>query len=187
MTPRTYLILAAALVLFVMGGVVGCQMHAHFNPAEAVPLIGETKTVTVRDTVRVNVPFPVESVVIDTIVITPRKNSDTVKITSNGKTGGNVSRETIKDDTPTLQASGNLNIPITRKVYQGDDFRAVVSGWRPNLDSMTVYPKTVTATITQPVRKKSVISITLGPSAIYDGKQFRAGVGVTAGFTILAR
>ena len=32
-------------------------------------------------------------------------------------------------------------LPIQRKVYETDLYRAVVSGYRPNLDSMTIYHK----------------------------------------------
>lgn len=186
MTTKTILIIAAAIVIFAIGGVVGCQTHAHFNPVDAVPLIGKSDTVVKRDTIRVNIPFPV-SIPSGVVTVTPAKPSDTTKIASSVPSGGNVPRETIKDDTPVLQPSGNLDIPITKKTYSGPDFYAVVSGWRPSLDSLQVFPKTTTITNTQPVRKRSVISITVGPTALYDGKELRGGVGVTAGFTILSR
>lgn len=34
-----------------------------------------------------------------------------------------------------------IPLPIQRKVYETDLYRAVVSGYRPNLDSMTIYHK----------------------------------------------
>lgn len=34
-----------------------------------------------------------------------------------------------------------LRLPIERKTYQTDDYRAVISGYRPNLDTMTIYHK----------------------------------------------
>lgn len=187
MTTRGYLTVAAAVVVFAIGGVVGCQTHAHFNPVDAVPLIGKSDTITIRDTVDVLVPYPVNVQPSGVVTVTPAKPSDTAKIASNTPNGVNVSRETIKDDTPVLQPSGDLDIPITKKTYRGPDFYAVVSGWRPSLDSLQVFPKTTTITNTQPVRKRSVISITVGPTALYDGKELRGGIGVTAGFTILAR
>jgi hypothetical protein len=187
MSTRTILIIAAALVIFAIGGVVGCQAHAHFNPVDAVPLIGKSDTIVKRDTIRVVIKEPAKVEDAGTISVTPHKASDTVKIASNTNNGGNVPRETIKDDKPILQPSGNIDIPITRKTYSGPDFYAVVSGWRPSLDSLQVFPKITTITNIQPVRKRSVISITVGPTALYDGKQLRSGIGVTAGFTILAR
>lgn len=184
MTTRTWLMLAIAAVIFGIGGVVGCQTHAHFNPVDAVPLIGKSDTITIRDTVELPVPYPVQVASAGTVTVTPLTHSDSVKIASNVKPGVTP---TPKDDTPILQPSGSLDIPISRKTYQTEDYRAVVSGWRPSLDSMTVYPKTQIITNTVPVRKKSVISITLGPTALYDGKELRGGIGVTAGFTILSR
>ncbi len=187
MTTKGYLMIAAAVVIFAIGGIVGCQTHAHFNPADAVPLIGKSDTIVKRDTLQVFIPVPVKTEDAGKVTVRPRKASDTVKIASNVKPGGDVPRETIKDDTPVLQPSGELDVPITRKTYSGPDFYAVVSGWRPSLDSLKVFPKTTTITNVQPVRKRSVISITVGPTAIYDGKGLRGGVGVTAGFTILSR
>lgn len=186
MTTRAALTLTAGLVIFALGGVVGCQMHAHFNPVNAVPLIGKSDTIVSRETIRVNIPFPVIEDV-GNITVTPHKHSDTVKIVSNSPYSGNVPRETIKDDTPVLQPSGNLDIPITRKTYTGADFKAVVSGWRPSLDSMTVYPKTTTVTTEKIVFKKSLFSVTVGPTFVFDGKEFKGGVGVTAGFTVFSR
>ena len=183
MTTRAYLTIAAAVVIFAIGGVVGCQTHAHFNPVEAVPLIGNT--VVKRDTVYVPKPYAVASKEVGKVTITPRKDSDTVKTDVYASNGGNVSRETFKDDTPTLQASGNLDIPITSKVYQGEDYRAVVSGWRPSLDSLAVYPKTVT--VEKIVTKRPRFSITVGPGYGYDGKEFKPNISITAGFTIFSR
>lgn len=35
-------------------------------------------------------------------------------------------------------------IPITQKRYESEDYRAYVSGYEPNLDSIFVFPKTTT-------------------------------------------
>lgn len=186
MTTRAALTLTAGLVIFALGGVVGCQMHAHFNPVNAVPLIGKSDTIVSRETIRVNVPFPVIEDA-GKITVKPHTNSDTAKIVSNSPGGGNVPRETIKDDTPVLQPSGDLDIPITRKTYTGADFKAVVSGWRPSLDSMTVYPKTTTITTEKIVYKPSRFAITAGVTYGYDGQRWRPVVGLTAGYVIFSR
>lgn len=187
METKTILTIVAACVIFAIGGVVGCQGHAHFNPVDAVPLIGKSDTITIRDTVDVLVPYPVTVQAAGIATVTPRKASDSAQINALAGGSTNVPRETIKDDTPTLQPSGSLDIPITQKTYSTAEFRAVVSGWRPNLDSMTVYPKTTTITQERIVTKKPLLSITLGPTALYDGERMRAGIGVTAGFTVFSR
>ena len=38
--------------------------------------------------------------------------------------------------------SAAVEIPITQKRYDGEDYRAYVSGYEPNLDSIFVFPKT---------------------------------------------
>lgn len=45
-----------------------------------------------------------------------------------------VKKDTIKDTV-------YINIPIQRKTYNTDDYRAVISGYRPNLDTMIIYHK----------------------------------------------
>lgn len=55
-------------------------------------------------------------------------------------------------------------IPIERKEYRTDDYRAIVSGYRPRLDLMEVYRKTRTVTVTKEPK--------------------RWGIGPTAGFGI---
>lgn len=184
MSTKTILTLTIAAVVFLIGGVVGCQTHAYFNPAEAVPLIGKSDTIIKRDTITVNIPYPVQVEPAGVVTVTPRKDSDTAQIAANGPAGISTPP---KDDKPVLKPSGDVDIPITKKTYSGPDFYAVVSGWRPSLDSLQVFPKTVTVTNTQPVRQRSTLSITVGPTALYDGKVIRGGVGITAGFTILAR
>lgn len=79
-----------------------------------------------------------------------------------------------------------VDVPIETRVYAEDSlYRAVVSGWRPSLDSMTVYPKTVTITIKEreitPAPRWSV-GVTAGPSVLAtpSGK-VHGGLGITAG------
>jgi hypothetical protein len=38
-------------------------------------------------------------------------------------------------------------VPIERRVYADSNYRAVVSGWHPSLDSISVYPETRVITI----------------------------------------
>ena len=66
-----------------------------------------------------------------------------------------VKKDTIKDTV-------YINIPIQRKTYNTDDYRAVISGYRPNLDTMIIY------------HKKEII---------YE-KSRRWGIGLTAGYGV---
>lgn len=75
-------------------------------------------------------------------------------------------------------------IPIEQKVYEQDSlYRAVISGWHANLDSIWIYKTTTEITITKktPAPKFS-FGITAGPSALVTPSgSIKAGLGITAG------
>lgn len=79
-----------------------------------------------------------------------------------------------------------VDVPIERKVYHEDSlYHAVVSGWRPSLDSLIVWPTTTTITIREKVKTPAPrfsIGITAGPSVLATpGGQVHAGLGATIG------
>lgn len=61
-------------------------------------------------------------------------------------------------DTTRINDTLYVALPREVKVYSGDDYYAEVSGYRPNLDYLEVYPKTttITQTITDRVSKNFV-------------------------------
>lgn len=81
-----------------------------------------------------------------------------------------------------------VDVPIERKIYEEDSlYHAVVSGWRPSLDTLVVWPKTTTITIREQVKpqlRKLSFGITAGPSALVapNGKVY-GGIGATLGLT----
>lgn len=105
----------------------------------------EADTLILRDTVTVECPVPVLTTIIDTILVA---HPDIV----------------IIHDTAFVQ------LPKERKEYSGKDYRAVVSGYQPNLDLIQVFPETkvVTQTISVPSRKRSHWALSL-----------QAGYGIT--------
>ena len=82
----------------------------------------------------------------------------------------------------------SVPVPLETKTYEGDDYRAVVSGYRPSLDRIDVFRNTVyitnTETRTIPAPRWS-LGITAGPQLGYgligDGRGMYAGFGITAG------
>ena len=108
--------------------------------------IHTTDTVVVRDTVRETVLVPKVRYLtrVDTVLLLVP--GDTVKV-------------------PVL-------VPISRKVYEGEDYRAVVSGFRASLDTLDIFRKTQTVTNTV-VRRVEV-----------PGKPKRWGIGVSAGYAL---
>lgn len=99
-------------------------------------------TIRIRDTVRDSIPYPViETVVQEIPELFP------VYITL----GGDTIREPVY-----------IPVPITQKEYSTDNYRAWVSGYKPSLDSVWVYPEKI----------------------IIREKPRRWGIGVIAGYGI---
>lgn len=109
-------------------------------PREVVRYEHTTDTIVIRDTLIKRVPQPYRVEVVRT---------DTVFISVSGE-----------DSVKTV-------IPIERKEYRDDDYYAVIEGFRPELVSMTVYPKTKYITDT----KERIVT-----------KRSRWGVGIQAGY-----
>lgn len=108
--------------------------------------IHTTDTVVVRDTVRETVLVPKVRYLtrVDTVLL--KVPGDTVEV-------------------PVL-------VPISHKVYEGEDYRAVVSGFRASLDTLDIFRKTQTVTNTV-VQRVEV-----------PGKPKRWGIGVSAGYAL---
>ena len=89
------------------------------RPSEPMP--GDT--VVVRDTLKDSIPYPVVETVIQEI---PELVPFYVTL------AGDTVREEIY-----------VPVDITKKEYRTDSYRAWVSGYRPSLDSLWVYPEKV--------------------------------------------
>ena len=89
-----------------------------YNQVVDAPLTKDT--VIIKDTIEVKIPIPKEIKILKT---------DTVYLPS-------------IDDKDTIKAL----LPITEKVYGDSTFRAVISGYNPHLESLTIYPTTTTIT-----------------------------------------
>lgn len=134
-------------------------------------------TLTVYDTVRVEIPAPKDekplgSVTAKLPVSVPkqteneRKLQETVQmlrdsLANYGKTVPDHFEELSEKVTPD---SVSVEIPITQKVYETDRYRAVVSGYKPSLDDIYIYQPT------QIVQVKS--------------KPKRWGVGIQVGYGV---
>lgn len=80
-------------------------------------------TVRIRDTVRDSIPYPViETVVQEIPELFP------VYITLDGDT---------------IHETVYIPVPISQKEYQTENYRAWVSGYKPSLDSIWVYPEKI--------------------------------------------
>ena len=87
---------------------------------------------------------------------------------------------TIEHDTVLVE------VPIETRVYEEDSlYRAVVSGWQPELKELTIFPTTTTITITEKVKTKPPkfsFGLTVGPGIVITPQsETYGGLGITAG------
>ena len=152
------LVMAALLaaLLLLSGYLLG--RRADRAPDSAV--IVRTDTLRIRDTVLIERPVPVEVRVTDTMLV-----AETDTVTVNDTVYLSLSRET--------------------RVYGDSTYRAQVSGFRPSIDWIEVYPQTVYVTknvITEDVRRWG-IGLQAGYGAYAAGGQVRLapylGVGIS--------
>lgn len=144
-------------VLFVAAFIASLCLNVRFCMMRREGIaVSDTTRVTIFDTIPYPMPVPKDSLVIRYIteklpVSTETENFSTKNSdfsTGNGNiaqeniTGnGNISSENIPD-------SAEVEIPITQKVYENSLYRAYVSGYRPNLDSLIIFPPHDITTVT---------------------------------------
>ena len=93
-------------------------------------------------------------------------------------------------DTLQIHDTTFVEMEVEQKVYADSNYRAVVSGIRPSLDEISVYPETKiitqTITVTEPAKKKRFsLGVQGGWYVIYDAahKQIATGPGGGAGLS----
>lgn len=124
-------------------------------------------TLTVIDTITYYKPVVRDSVVIryitETLPVAPPQQAGPTVQETEQQDSISVAGPTMPSDSVTVQ------IPITQKRYETERYRAYVSGYRPSLDSLLIFPQ------------QQVIRIREKPRRWHVGVQ--AGYGVTpAGF-----
>lgn len=118
--------------------------------------VSDTTRVTIFDTIPYPMPVPKDSLVIRYIteklpVSTETENFSTKN--SDFSTGnGNIAQENITGNgnisSDNIPDSIAVDIPITQKVYEDSMYRAYVSGYRPSLDSLIIFPRHDITTVT---------------------------------------
>lgn len=142
MKPGWILLLVAALVAAV--SVLSWRLGYRSAVAESIET-PRADTLIVRDTVTVEYPVPILTTITDTLLV-------------------------AYPDIVIIHDTAFVQLPKERKEYSGKDYRAVVSGYQPNLDLIQVFPETkvVTQTISVPSRNRSHWALSL-----------QAGYGIT--------
>lgn len=125
--------------------------------------IRDTTIVVKYDTIKITKPIYISQKVIDTLLVPV-------------------------NDTIRLNDTLFVALPKTQNYYAKDSlYQAWVSGYKPNLDSIKVFPKTIYSTITNTVYKKPArvtIGATIGYGAMYVDKQIKFGPTIVAGVQI---
>lgn len=122
------------IIVIVLGMVIGWLCRGCFHADKT--LIVQKDTIVYHDTIREPYPLEISKEVVRTEYVIVR---DTVR---------------IKD---TLY----LSLPMERKVYGSDDFYAEVTGYKPSLDYIEVFPKTKIIT-ERIVEKRKMNSLSAG-------------------------
>ena len=130
---QTAALIAVSLLLSAALGFVGGR-----TSRPVAETLTRTDTLRFRDTLTVELPVPILTTIIDTILV-------------------------VRPDIIVIRDTVYARLPKERKEYSGADYRAVVSGYQPSLDLIQVFPetKTITKTISAPPRKRSHWSIAL--------------------------
>lgn len=129
-------------VTFILGASCGFWFRG-LRPAKPVETVVQTDTLYLRDTIKIDRPVPRIVRIVDTMLIPV---IDTVH-----------TRDSIL-----------ISIPREEKVYEDSTYRAVVSGFKPSLDSISIYRTTEIVTITKaaPIKRWGIgpqIGVGLSP------------------------
>lgn len=119
----------------------------------------DTTRVIVIDTISYYNPTPDTEKIIGRII---ERLPVAPQITNNGP----VDSEIPKPEKEERIDSTDVLIPITQRIYKDSTYKVYISGYKPNLDSLFIYPRREIITIRKPVKPK------------------RWGVGVHAGYGI---
>lgn len=169
------------LIGLVLGGVIGFFFGRNSVALDEPGVKIERDTVTLTDTVPEYLPAPKDSGLVRWMVIkVPVERRDTAaKEATAPVMAGDIVHDTIE-----------VELPVTQKHYQTENYQAWVSGYRPNLDSIQVYQKekliTETITITQKAKKKHWgIGFTGGYGYDFNSKTAAPYVGIGLSYNLI--
>lgn len=161
-----YICVAVAALLLMSGGYF---MGRRSPRARGPEVIVRTDTLRVRDTLVIDRPVPIDTRVTDTLLVAV---TDTVQVR-------------VRDTVRVM-----VQVPREVKVYSDSSYRAQVSGYRPSLDWIEVYPQTtvVTRNISADSRKRWGIGVQAGYGAYVAGGQVMLApyVGIGISYNILS-
>lgn len=150
-----------------------------FSRAPDIELIEEVVSRdTVRDTVVIIAPPAKDSSVVrKSIVRFPVSNKDSPNVTLSYLDSLKDNPEIIADY---HKDSVDVEIPITQKIYEGNDYRAYISGYDPKLDSLLIFRQSEYVKIRSPTKPpRFSVGLQAGYGITPKGFQPYVGVGIT--------
>lgn len=169
------------VALAIVGLVVSKPYRASLSLSKPWGTVSDTTKVTVIDTIPYYKPVAKDCVVV-------RYERVKVAIEGDEPCYTSVSLSKPLDTAAPSIDSVAVELPITQKMYGDSTYTAWVSGYRPRLDSIYVYPRHETVTITNTIRQKPR-RWGLGVSAGYGyapGKGMVPWVGVGVQYTLIS-
>lgn len=178
------------LVGLVLGGIIG---YGLFGRVADTTHITERDTITYVDTIAYYQPVAKDSTVVryitqvlpvvyrDTIT-TYRKDTFLVENYAQNN-GENIPPLVLSDERDSI----SVEIPITQKRYENDEYMAWISGYSANLDSIFVFPKTtVIHERSYKPPNKWHIGITGGYGYGFKSKQAEPYIGIGITYSIIS-
>lgn len=152
---------AVAIFILVILLLISVCLNVRFYKFKAQgSKFNDTVRVTYVDTILYSKPVPKDSTVV-------RYTTDTLAVADTTFTDSVIVRDSVV-----------VRVPIMQKVYQDTTYKAWVSGYRPNLDSIAVYPRREILTITEKPKRWGV-GVQAGLGATTKGLAPYIGIGVS--------
>lgn len=173
------------LLVVVASLVAGAYLHKCQSPPGDIPGREDCvmDTVKVYDTISYIEPAPVSTTPIGFINVTiPAPAIPSANLDSLPDIRADTAELASADVDATAPDSLTLQLPITQNVYEGEDYKAYVSGMYPSLDSLFVYPRREIVTIKKPP-KRWHIGPTVGIGFTPHG--FEPFIGVSLTYSII--
>lgn len=170
--------LVKLLLILLLGVILGATVIARLVPNRWMSrMSGEAvvcDTTTVYDTIRVYKPVPRDSVVIRYIteVVKVTREEEETPVAEEAEPAPVITVDVTSAD------SVRVNVPITQKVYETDDYRAYVSGYQPSLDSLLFKQPTQIVRIKEKPKRWG-IGVQVGYGFTPQGAQPYIGVGIS--------
>ena len=181
-----------ALIFFLVGllcgGVIGFGVGRGTAEKGADGKIITTDTITRYDTLFVKSPTARDSIVVKYITKTlpssKQKKNDTFLAENYAQNNGeNIPPQEMSDERDSMA----VEIPITQKRYDGENYSAWVSGYEPSLDSIFVSQRTDVVTIREKKPpNKWHIGVQCGVGYTFKSKQFEPFIGVGLSYSIIS-